>query len=61
MSIICCPAASTQIENVMASRTVAERDLRKNIFASEKTFQVGSNTEDLGSRTNYLSFGIQLL
>ena len=48
------PAASIQIENVMVNRTVAERGLRKNIL----TFQVGSNTENLGSRTNYLSFGI---
>ena len=41
-------SALTQIENVMASRTVAEKGLRKNII--EQTIQVGTssrNTETL--------------
>ena len=49
-----------QIEKIMASgsRIVvdSEKDLSKNIF--EKTFEVGSNNENLGSRSNYLSSGI---
>ena len=57
---MCTPTAValSQIENVIASRRIAENDLRKNIFEIEdRTFQVasGSNTEneDLYSRTNY--------